>query len=264
MTMKTTRSLERGINLLKIMAQCGPLSLAEFHKISGVSKSTLRRLLFTLIETGIVRQSLVDAKYRINIYWAAGTNKEYLPDIPLFVDIAIARLTELTKKIGWTCGIHMISGGKMQILDNTRVHSPFHTFQAQSDFELNMFASSTGISCLAEFDDEEIIRRASEVPTDSKFSYRRVSPSIRDYLVKVNRVRELGYGFRQLAYSGPPLLDDLEAIALPMRHRDRVFGGIAIAFPLKLMSHEDFAEKYLGDLTAAVSDIDATYTVMSD
>lgn len=228
-----------------------------------MSKSTLRRLLFTLIETGTVRQSLVDSKYRINIYWAAGKNKEYLPDIPLFVDIAIARLTDLTKQIGWTCGVHMISGGKMQILDNTRVHSPFHTFQEQIDFELSMFASSTGIACLAELEDEEIIRRANEVPADSKFSYKRVSPTIQEYLEKVNQVRALGYGFRQLAFSGPPLLDDLEAIALPMRLGDRVFGGIAIAFPQKLMDHEAFAEQHLDQLRAAVRDIEVKYAEMS-
>lgn len=263
MSMQPTRSLERGVVLTRAMAQSGPLSLAELHKVTEISKSALRRLLFTLIETGIVRKSLADSKYRINIYWAAGKDRDYLPDIPLYIDIAIARLVSLTQQFGWTCGIHFLMKDKMQILDHTRAHSPFHTYQAPADFELNLFGSATGIACLAEMNDTEIVRRANLVPPNSKFSYLRVAPSIDDYMGNVNRVRELGYGFRQTHFSGTVLMDELEAIALPIRIGDRLFGGIVMAFKRSYMSHEEFAEAHLDHLKNAQEEITTRYQELS-
>lgn len=263
MTLKKNRSIERGVNLLRIMAGSGPMSLAELHTVSGMSKSTLRRILHTLVESGVVRQSLADSKYRLNLYWASSKDKTYLPDVPLYVDIAIARLTTLTKELGWTCGIHMLTRNKMQILDHTRAHSLFYTYQEPADFEVNLFGSSTGIACLAELDDAEIIQRASELPSDSSFSYKRVCPSIEEYLERVNHVRELGYGFRQIMFMQSPMMDDLEAIGLPLRIGDRVFGGIGITFKRRLMSHEEFAEKHLDDLRQALSEIEAEHQKLS-
>jgi len=152
----------------------------------------------------------------------------------------------------------------MTILAHTRGQSVLYTYQERADFELSLFASATGIACLAEFDDEEIARRAHEIPLDSQFSYRRVCPSFEQYMTIVNHVRDLGYGFRQALFSKSPLMEDLESIGLPLRIGDRVFGGIGVAFKRKFMSHEEFADKHLHELKDALRDIEAQYQALSD
>lgn len=69
------------------MGRNGPMTLAEFNKATGISKSAIRRLLFTLMEQSLVRKSLVDQKYRIDIYWASGGNKLNMPDVAMYMDI---------------------------------------------------------------------------------------------------------------------------------------------------------------------------------
>ena len=56
--LKENRSLDRGIEILETLAREGAMSLADLHRATGLPKSTIRRLLQTLIARKIVRRSL--------------------------------------------------------------------------------------------------------------------------------------------------------------------------------------------------------------
>ena len=65
------KSLDRGITIMEVLARNGSCSLADLHKATGISKSSIRRLLGTLVERRLVRRSLADGRYRTSILMPA-------------------------------------------------------------------------------------------------------------------------------------------------------------------------------------------------
>ena len=54
------RSLDRGLTILERLSADGAGSLQALHTATGLAKSTLRRLLSTLVQRKILRRSLAD------------------------------------------------------------------------------------------------------------------------------------------------------------------------------------------------------------
>jgi len=256
MAMRTNRSLERGIRLMQAINRLGPSTLAELQRATDLPKSTIRRLLFTLCQQRIVRQSLTDQKYRINASLDSRNSTMLPQDVASYIDHAVPVLTELTSAIGWPSDIHMISGNAMVILDSTRPLSPFHLHRTVADMELNIFASASGLACLAEQSDEQIMRRISETRGDAKRGLKHVAKSTENYLALVQSVRELGYGFRLDSYPGRLVQPNTAAIALPIRIDVNVFGAISTIYIASVMRLEKFAQQNLGLLRDAISEIE--------
>ena len=61
---KTIRSLERGLHVLKILEDLSPASLKQIHQSSGLPRPTLLRILRTLEGACLVRRGTGDGLYR--------------------------------------------------------------------------------------------------------------------------------------------------------------------------------------------------------
>ena len=61
---KEIRALRRAIDVIEALCRAECLSLAELTRETALAKSTLRRILFTLENGGLVRCSLADGLYR--------------------------------------------------------------------------------------------------------------------------------------------------------------------------------------------------------
>jgi IclR family mhp operon transcriptional activator len=60
---KSIQSLARGLKVLQLLQTSGALSLADLHRLSGVPKASLLRILKTLSEQGAVWQRMADNAY---------------------------------------------------------------------------------------------------------------------------------------------------------------------------------------------------------
>ncbi|MBL1241067.1 MAG: helix-turn-helix domain-containing protein, partial [OCS116 cluster bacterium] len=142
------RSLDRGISLLQALARVESSSLAELFHNTGLPKSTLRRLLGTLQERGLVRRSLLDKRYRCNIMLPTSVDNHITEHID-FLQVALPLACKLTKDIQWPSDIHVKDGNSMKIIDSTRPLSPFLMYQMNVDFKVNIFGSATGMALMA-------------------------------------------------------------------------------------------------------------------
>ncbi len=208
MTMLENRSLDRGISIMEALARSDASSLADLNRETGLAKSTLRRLLGTLIKRRIVRRSLSDKKYRINITLAAGSGEPVPAEMTSLVDVAMPHVIELTKRISWPSDVHLIDGNCMRIVDSTRPLSPFHLYRGTINRLLNIFGSATGNACLSQMTNEtvgEYHRRTAEDPT---WGLGRFNLSLAQYLQEISETRARGYGMRLSQYLGETVLDD--------------------------------------------------------
>lgn len=256
--LKENRSLDRGIEILETLAREGAMSLADLHKATGLPKSTIRRLLQTLIARKIVRRSLADQLYRTLLVFP-DISTEVMPKGMLQIaDAAIPRVLALTKEIGWPSDIHIREARAMRIIDSTRQASHFHVSQGQINRRVSHFGSATGLACLAALPDAEIAATYEALKTDVTWGPVRFGLDLPGLMQRVERVRARGYGERSPAQLSDQDWDtDLRAIAVPIMAGGQVLGGISVLWLRTYKPVEGFAALHLAALQRAAAEINA-------
>ena len=250
------RSLDRGITLMEILARTGACTLAQLHAESGLPKSTIRRLLATLQARRLVRRSLSDKMYRINITLPASTGAPVPRDLALYVDVAVPLLSELTRDIEWPSDVHIIDRPRMRVIDSTRPLSPFHLYRGIVNRPLNIFGAAAGQACLAEMSEATVREFIAETRGDRFFGLERFNMSEAALFKRLEETRRRGYGVRVSHYVGETLIDDgLSAIGTAILKQQMVIGAISLLYPRDLMSHEAIAARYLEKLQATADQI---------
>ncbi|WP_417684994.1 IclR family transcriptional regulator [Roseibium sp.] len=245
----SNRSLDRGIDVLETLAQKGACSLADLHRHTGLAKSTLRRLLGTLMERHIVRQSLTDKMFRSNVIFPPGSDAPQALELAMLIDRAMPILSDLTARVGWPSDIHILSGSRMRIIDSTRPLSPYRLNHGFVNRVINVFGSATGSACLAAMSDETVAEHHKNTANDATWGLKRFETDLQTYLKRLQEVRKTGYGTRLSNYLGETVLDDgLAAIAVPIFVNDWPSGAITLIWPRAYKSTAEFAALHLGDL----------------
>jgi IclR family transcriptional regulator, mhp operon transcriptional activator len=250
------KSLDRGITVMETLAREGACSLADLHRISGISKSSIRRILATLVTRRLVRQSFADKKYRINVVFPVAASEPVPADQAYAVDVALPIVSELTKKIEWPSDIHLLEGDRMRVLDSTRPLSPFHLYRGVVNRQLNIFGAATGMCCLAELGATEFHRIVAHLVGDGVWGLERIKMQKEEYLNHIRETRERGYGVRVAGLVGPSYFGDgLSAIACPIYSGTRLVGAVSLLWPKAYLSNEEFGDRYASDLIAATNEI---------
>lgn len=246
--MKTleNQSLDRGIRLMEILAREGACSLAALHGHSGIPKSSIRRLLGTLIARRVVRRSLSDGLYRTNVFLPAASGQPVPSGVGVLVDVGLPHLSELTRRVSWPSDIHAIDRDRMLLVDSTRPLSPFHLYRGVVNRPVSMFGSATGQSCLASMSDGEIAEVHRRTASDPHWGLGRFRMSLPEFMRYIEKTRERGYGVRLPGYNGETVLDDgLAAIAVPIFIEGRPAGAATLIWARVFKAPEAFAEEYL-------------------
>ncbi|MBU3036409.1 helix-turn-helix domain-containing protein [Tritonibacter mobilis] len=256
--LKENRSLDRGIEILETLAREGAMSLADLHRATGLPKSTIRRLLQTLIARKIVRRSLADQLYRTLVVFP-DISGEVMPKGMLHMaDAAIPRALALTKAIGWPSDIHIREARAMRIIDNTRQASTFHVQRGQINQRVSLFGSAAGVACLAEMTDAEIAKTYEALKPDLHWGPVRFGMDLATLMKRIERVRRLGYAERSTAQISDHDWDtDLRAIAVPIKAGEQVLGGLSVLWLRTYKPVEEFAALHLPALQEAAAGINA-------
>lgn len=149
------RSLDRGLDVLNCLSMQGASTLQDLHARTGLPKSTIRRLLGTLIRRKIVRRSLNDQRYRANV--SMPMQSETAPRDGWLVDCAAAHMIELTRRIGWSCDLHLFEHTHSRVIESTRPLSPLFQYEREIDLEVSAFASAGGLAVLSTWTDASVL-----------------------------------------------------------------------------------------------------------
>lgn len=247
-----TRSLHRGLDILDALAQ-GPASLHELHLRTGLAKSTLRRLLATMVDRRYIRRGISDGTYRSNVAIPSAAHGELTFRFGRLVEVARPHMLKLTQQVKWPSDLHVYHAGRMQILESTHGVSPFETPKSGSaDTELNMFVAASGLAYLSAIDEQQLqsildLTRDDEVWSPARFG---VSPAqLRRMLADV---RARGFATRQLSQNKP---QDRNAIALPLFQTGQPVAALTIAWRREHMTPDVFASLHLAALREAADHI---------
>lgn len=250
------RSLDRAIDVMHCLSMHGASSLQDLHIRTGLPKSTIRRLLSTLIRRKIVRRSLNDRRYRANV--SLPMQGETAPRDGWLVDCAVPHMIELTRRVGWSCDLHIFEYTHSRVIESTRPISPFFQYEREIDLEVSAFASAGGLAVLSTWTEAAVLALVDETAQDLTWNLTRLGLSRDDLLATLRHIRELGYAFRIDSYPGETSnASKLRAIARPLTHRGAAVGALVILWPRDFLSPARFAAIHLKGLTEAADSISA-------
>ena len=245
--------MHRALDVLEHLSEHGPSNLHQLYLATGLSKSTLRRLLATLIERRFIRQGISDAMYRSNIGTLHAVDSDLNLQIARLVEVARPHMLALTNQVRWPSDLHIYVRGRMRILESTHGRSPFGGNAGfPTDAELNIFGAASGLAFLASRDQRFVVQLVSELSTTELWSLSRFGVTLGRLQRELADVRRLGYAKRRVTQGR---VDGRDAIAVPIFRRGLSIGALTITWQRKLMNPEDFASLHLDELRRAASAI---------
>lgn len=250
---KAVRGLSRGLSLLRALntAEHGRASAAELSTSTGLHRTTVRRLLETLIDEGFVRRSESDDRYRLTL--KVRELAEGFTDADWISTVAAPIMGELLQKVVWPSDLCTPDGDAMQIRETTHRFSPFSFHRSMVGRRLPYLLTAAGRAYFAYCSDEErtnILRilRSSGDPQSRLANDERFIANL------IDRVRLDGFGANESEWN---LEKKIGAIAMPVSHGGKVVGSLNIIYLSRAMTTAEAVARYGPSLQAAVDKIGA-------
>jgi IclR family transcriptional regulator, mhp operon transcriptional activator len=255
---KTIRSLDRGIQVLRALQDNPISSLHDIHRLTGIPKPTLLRILHTLERAGVVSRRLADGHYRISAKLSHLARK---PDrYDRVAEAAAPVLDRLCRKVSWPSDLLVPAGDHMEIRESSRIRTPFSIYFMHDRIgtAVNWTLSAVGRAYLAYCPHKEREKILASVRnSDNPEDWLARDPKRLDRILA--ETRSNGYGTRDPAFGGGAYgrhaPDGLAGIAVPLLDGSRVHGVINIVWVKAARQVEDMVRDHVVDLQKADAEI---------
>ncbi len=234
MTERTITSLARGLLVIEALNRRAYTTLSELHGETGLPKSTLVRLLDTLIATGYVARISRLLGYcltdRVTLLAAGFQGTDHL------VEASRPHLRALTRDHKWPVVIATLNEEAMQARYSTLSHSPFSLDRIYIGRRIALLVSALGRAYFA-FSSEAMRAVLITALQNTGREMDRVAHDTAYVEQMVATVRREGY-----AISGAPLHDDRAfGLAVPILKNGEAQAAISMRFIRTAMTPEKAA-----------------------
>ena len=239
----------RAFHLLEALNRHRTSTLNTLAAATGLPKSTVARLLETLLALGYLTRVSRSVGYRITdrvLTLAAGVRF-----IDHLVQAAAAPMSEFTARTGWPLYLGTVSDALVLIRHSTAPESPMSFETAGYDLRFRVYESALGLAWLAFCVADErrsILDAADAASEDGRFSTAQRG-ALERYLALV---RERGYAFTRSTRSRR-----VNGMAVPIVHGQHVLGALTLRYPKRAMTEEQAAARFAAELTATARQIAA-------
>ena len=246
---KDVRSLVRGLQIIEVLSELGPVKMAELSEKAGIERSSAYRLVKTLTQLGYVTRRDDDGTVGLTAKFAYLADA--LKDDDVVTQFAWPPLFELSKDVLWPCDFANFDSGKILIRISTHKISPMSIHRAMVGKERHLLRSALGLAILAAMPEEELESSLAIIEALGGPAAEDVRDREAVRLV-AEAVRARGY-----ASSAGQTESKISAIALPvMAPHGRVAGAVNIIFFRSVMTTEQAAQRYLPRLQECVTKIE--------
>lgn len=126
---KTCQTLQRGLELIQCFNGMNDTAcrVSDLSKLTGIHRTTVKRLLETLRQSGFVHYDAITGLYRLT-YQVKSLSCGYRDSVEV-VEQAFPILKEISRNIAWPCSIVMFDKDEMVVRISTRAYShlSFHS-----------------------------------------------------------------------------------------------------------------------------------------
>ncbi|MEQ9144293.1 MAG: helix-turn-helix domain-containing protein [Parvibaculaceae bacterium] len=249
MTERSIESLSRGLAVIEALNRRAYTTLGDLHEDTRLPKSTLVRLLDTLIAAGYARRISRTAGYcltdRVTLL------AEGFQSVDRIVEASRSHLRAVTEAHKWPLAIATLDGDAMLARYSTLSHSPFALDRIYIGRRIALLVSAMGRAFFA-FSSDETRALLLAALQGSGRSFDRIAhdEAYVDQLVRT--VRRDGY-----AFSGPVPDDRAFGIAVPVLKDGEAQASITMRFIRSAITPAEAAERYAGILRDTAATIAA-------
>ena len=247
----SVRSLARGLELLRVLNrhEKGRASLAQLAAGTGLHRTTVRRLLETLIGEGYVKRSESDDRYVLTLKVRALS--EGFKHEERISAVSGPVLAQLLHQVRWPSDLCTPDGGTMLIRESTHRFSSLSFNRAMVGERLPILLTAAGRAYFCYCEDEEreallvLLRRdpvQAVLANDDRF--------IANLL---EQTRGRGYSSNEGDWSAERKIG---AIAVPVFEGGRVIASINVIYLSRAVSHAEAAARYLPALVDAARQLE--------
>lgn len=249
---RKSKGVTRTLDILRALNQANGSTVSALHAITKVSRPALYRTLEEFCAAGYVTR---DDRGRFHLTHLVRSLSDGFRNEDRIAEVAGPVLLELQRRVLWPTDLATYFNHAMVLRETTRRHSPLVIDSAHVGLRLPMLASAAGLAYLSFCDDEEreaildALRR-SDRPGDELARDERQARQL------VRQTRAAGYASRYMGALPGLSSTATGSIALPLREQGRVCGCIGITFFSKVLTIDEAASRYLGDLRDARGEIE--------
>jgi IclR family mhp operon transcriptional activator len=248
---KLVRGLSRGLELLRALntLPSGRATSSELAKLIGLHRTTVRRMLETLVEEGYVRRSDSDDSFCLT--FKVRQLSEGFTGTERLSMVASPVMGELLQKVVWPSDLCTPDGDAMRIVETTHRFSPLSFHRSMVGRRLPFLLSAAGRAYFAGCGDEEREQILQIIRSNDDAQGRLAHDAV--FLKNLVRtVRADGFATNKGEMEAERKIG---AIAMPVRDAERVLGSVNIVFLIHALSMEQAIKKFVEPLNAAVTRI---------
>jgi IclR family transcriptional regulator, mhp operon transcriptional activator len=256
---KAVRALDRGLNVLGVLQAAKAASLHDLHRLTGLPKATLTRILVTLERRSLVWQRIADGAYLPS--HTLHERAHHLNDEDRLVEVASPILERLCRRVDWPSILAVPRLSYMEVIETNHPRSYFHHIPlGPIGFRINMLRSATGRAYLAFCDESERLAmlgrlRSSNQPGDA------MARNAAWVTRVLNETRRQGYGVRDPDFGGhydKPRResdDGRNSIAVPIAVVGAVIGCVNLTWVAKVTTAQQIVKQHLAELKEAAEEV---------
>jgi IclR family mhp operon transcriptional activator len=249
---KRVEGLSRGLAVLRALnrAMSGQATAGQLSQQTGLHRTTVRRLLETLLSEGYVRRSSSDDSYRLAL--KVRELSEGFTDDEWIAEIANPALGELLRKVVWPSDLATLDGDALVVRESTHRFSPLSVHRNLVGRRMPLLYTALGRAYLAFCgdDERELLLRLLIAKNDEQA---RLARDTRFVKALVEKVRADGVATNDGEWKEE---SHIAAIALPICHADRILGSLNVVYLKRAMTIKDAIARYLPALRATISKIE--------
>lgn len=252
-TYTNVRGLARGLQVLRALnaMEDGHATSHQLADLTGLHRTTVRRLLETLMEEGFVRRSTSDDSFRLTL--AVRSLSEGFTDTERIATVAPPIMGQLLQRVAWPSDLTTPDGDAMIIRETTHRFSRLSFHRAMVGRRLPMLLTAAGRAYFAMCPDEEredileLLR--SGAGGDEQQAFARNDALVRKL---IRRVRDDGFGSNHGDWTAQAKIG---AVAVAISADERVIASLNVIFLSRAVRLEDAVRRYVPELQKAALDI---------
>lgn len=250
-------SVVRALEILKTLNRLRIGTVSSVHAATGQNKSTIVRMLETLIAEGYVAADSLCGGYRVT-----GRVRELVSgydDISRIIEVARPLAVELTRRHKWPVGLGILD-------DDDAIRLQFYTGAispwAHSDTVLqsrpSLTASAMGRAYLAFCPDDELESYVVRFRQNAALNFGEAEE--RELRQAVARARNAGYALRD------PSIEPLRmtTVSMPIRDGDKIAALLSCSFYKTVIAEHQIPDKVAKPLGAVVAEVERAIAARED
>lgn len=240
------RGLSRGLSILTAM-NClseGRATAQQLSVITGLHRTTVRRLLETLINEGFVRRSNSDDHYVLTL--KVRSLSEGFTDDEWISAIANPLLAKLFQQVVWPSDLYTCQGADMIIRETTHRISPLSFHRGMVGRRVPMLLTSSGRAYFCACSDSQKEQILSILRSGGGCTPQTALANDATYIKNlIRQVEEDGYASNHGDWAEE---HKIGGVSVALRNNGRVIGALGTIYMTSALSPEEAAKRFLAPI----------------